>query len=157
MQGTVHQISISDGGAPKQSVPDAEVTPGGLVGDRQRFLKFHGGPERAVCLLGLDVIERLAGEGHPIAPGSVGENVTVAGFDWSAVDIGGVFAFGGGVELQVSSWAVPCKNIGHAFSDGGFVRLHAEKHPGRARAYCRVLTEGRIAAGEAVSWRPPGT
>ncbi len=153
MQGTVQQLSISDGGAPKSAVASVEVTPGGLLGDRQRYRKYHGGPERAVCLLGLDVITRLAGEGHPIVPGSVGENVTLAGLDWSRVQLGGVFAFDGGVELEVTSWAAPCSNIGHAFSDGGFARLHAEQHPGSARAYCRVLTPGTLRADEGVTWR----
>src|SRR6266508_2701810 len=66
--GTVHQISVSGGGVPKLPVPEAEITANGVSGDRQRDLRVHGGPERAVCLFSLDVIERLRAEGHPIAP-----------------------------------------------------------------------------------------
>ena len=51
----------------------------GLEGDRQRDLRFHGGPLRAVSLYSLELIEALQAEGHPIAPGAMGENLTMAG------------------------------------------------------------------------------
>ncbi len=73
----VHQISVSDGGVPKLPVLEATVSDKGVDGDRQRNLKFHGGPDRAVCLYSLELIERLQDEGHPIDPGSSGENLTV--------------------------------------------------------------------------------
>src|SRR5262245_43275719 len=75
--GSVYQVNISSGGVPKCAVPEADITVGGVSGDRQRDPFNHGGPERAVCLFSLDVIERLRAEGHPIAPGTVGENITV--------------------------------------------------------------------------------
>ena len=68
--GSIHRINVSDGGVPKLPVERAEVTAEGLTTDRQAHPKFHGGPERAVCLLGLDAIERLQAEGHPIEPGT---------------------------------------------------------------------------------------
>src|SRR3712207_3923787 len=83
--GVVHQINVSNGGVPKLPVPEAAVTVDGVGGDRQRDLRVHGGPFRAVCLFSLEVIERLRAEGHPIAPGTVGENVTVGGLDWTLV------------------------------------------------------------------------
>lgn len=55
----VHQINLSDGGVPKLPVWEASVGKEGLSGDRQRNLKFHGGPDRAVCLYSLELIERL--------------------------------------------------------------------------------------------------
>ena len=75
----VHQVSLSDGGVPKRAVPAAQVTVEGLTGDRQRNRKIHGGPDRAVCLYSLDVIEALRAEGHTIGPGSAGDNLTIAG------------------------------------------------------------------------------
>ena len=62
----VHQISISGGGVPKGAVPEAEVRAGGIDGDRQATPKIHGGPDRAVCLFSLEVIQALQAEGHPI-------------------------------------------------------------------------------------------
>jgi MOSC domain-containing protein YiiM len=77
--GTIIQISVSQGGVPKLAVPQAHVTPLGLEGDRQAHPEIHGGPNRAVCLWSLEVITALQQEGHPIAPGCAGENITLAG------------------------------------------------------------------------------
>ncbi len=77
--GSLHQISVSDGGVPNRPVPEAKITVDGVSGDRQRSPKIHGGRDRAVCLFSLEVIEALRAEGHPIEPGCTGENVTLAG------------------------------------------------------------------------------
>lgn len=146
----VHQISISDGGVPKSAVPSADVSATGLAGDRQRDLRHHGGPDRAVCLLAVEIIERLAAEGHPIAPGSTGENLTLAGLDWDTVDLGTRLHFAGGVVLEITSWAVPCRNIAGSFADGRIERLHARAKPRNSRAYARVVRPGTVATGESV-------
>ena len=57
MAGTIVQVSISRGGVPKLPVLEAEIGEQGLAGDRQRDLRNHGGPERAVCL---EAAERIA-------------------------------------------------------------------------------------------------
>ena len=61
----VFQINISDGGVPKLPVQSVEVTADGLAGDRQRNLKYHGGPDRAVCLYSLERLLALQDQGHP--------------------------------------------------------------------------------------------
>ena len=58
-----------------------------LERDRQRNPRIHGGLERAICLFSLEVIEALQAEGHPIVPGSTGENVTLAGLNWFTVKL----------------------------------------------------------------------
>jgi MOSC domain-containing protein YiiM len=45
--GRVESINASRGGVPKQSMSEALITEAGLDGDRQRDLRFHGGPDRA--------------------------------------------------------------------------------------------------------------
>jgi MOSC domain-containing protein YiiM len=77
------QISLSPGGVPKRAVPSARVTTLGLEGDVQRDREHHGGPERAFCLFSQERIRALQAEGHPVTPGSIGENVTLEGLDWS--------------------------------------------------------------------------
>lgn len=154
-EGRVASINISDGGVPKTPVPDAEVTADGLVGDRQRDTTHHGGPERAVCLYGLDVIRRLQAEGHPIGPGGAGENLTIDGLDWALVREGSRFRFAGGVELEVASFTPPCKTIRDCFLDQRFERILQKTHPGESRVYARVLTPGRVGAGEAVRLEGP--
>lgn len=64
--GTIAQINVSQGGVPKVAVVQAHVTAVGVGGDRQKNLKYHGGPDRAVCLWSLEIIETLCQEGHPI-------------------------------------------------------------------------------------------
>jgi len=78
----LHQINVSDGGVPKRPVLEAVISKTGVAGDRQRNLKVHGGPDRAVCLFSLQLLERLQDEGHPIEAGYSGENLTLTGLDW---------------------------------------------------------------------------
>ena len=150
MSARVHQLSVSDGGVPKLAVPAAAVTPQGLAGDRQRNRRFHGGPKRAVCLFALEEIERLRAEGHPIAPGTTGENVTVAGLPWERVRPGARLALGDEVVLEVTSYTAPCKNIIPSFRDGDFTRISQKLHPGESRVYARVLRPGLLRTGDPV-------
>ncbi len=73
--GRIFQINVSNGGVPKFARQQAELTPLGLVGDRQEETDVHGGPERALCLFSLERILALQAEAHPIFPGAIGENL----------------------------------------------------------------------------------
>lgn len=139
---------------PKRPVPEAVVTTNGLRGDMQGDLRYHGGPERAVSLFSLDVVERLRAEGHPISPGSAGENVTVAGLDWGLVVPGARLEFEGGVVLEVTRYCTPCGKIRASFEDGKIHRINQEDHPGESRVYARVIAEGTVRAGEALKVVP---
>ncbi|HEX8178613.1 MAG TPA: MOSC domain-containing protein [Pyrinomonadaceae bacterium] len=154
MQGYVYQLNCSDGGVPKRAVAAAELTPTGLVGDRQAHPRFHGGPERALCLYALERIEALRAEGHPIYPGSVGENVTIAGLDWAQLAPGVRLALGDEVVIQITKPASPCNSIAGSFVGGEFKRIAQKLHPGEARLYARVLRTGRLAAGQTVRLLP---
>ncbi len=150
MQGRIHQLSCSQGGVPKTPVPDAFLTETGLVGDKVAFPKFHGGPERALCLYSLERILQLQQEGHPIFPGSVGENVTIEGLDWARLAPGVRLALGDEVIVEISSYTTPCKTIRASFIDNHFERISQKKHPGDSRLYARVLKTGRLAVGQDV-------
>jgi MOSC domain-containing protein YiiM len=148
--GRVVQINVSRGGVPKLPVPAARIAREGVEGDGQADRRHHGGPERAVSLWALEVIEALRGEGHPVEPGGAGENLTLSGLDWSAVRPGARLRLAGGVELEVTAFAAPCKTIEGCFAAGDFERISDKRHAGSSRVYCRVLHEGRVAPGEAV-------
>lgn len=154
-EGRVHRLNVSGGGVPKTRVAGARVTREGIAGDVQGDRRYHGGPERAVSLFSLEVIERLRGEGHPIAPGSAGENVTLAGLDWGRVVPGARLVFEGGVVLEVASYCVPCGKIRASFARGEVRRIDQRDHPGESRAYARVVTEGPLREGEAVRLEAP--
>ncbi len=148
LTGRVVQINISSGGVPKLPVPTGEVTMVGLEGDRQRNLKFHGGPDRALCLWSLDVIELLRQEGHPIVPGSAGENFTLAGLDWASLAPGSQIQLGDQVQLEITDYAPPCRTIMRWFSDRRFSRISQKHYPGSSRLYARVLQGGLVSTGD---------
>ena len=146
----LHQISVSNGGVPKRAVPHARVTKDGVEGDRQRNREAHGGPDRAVCLYSLEVIEALRKEGHSIAPGSAGENFTLAGLDWKHIGPGTRLRIGDEVHLEVVSYTAPCTHNRCWFKDEDFSRMSQKKHPGWSRVYARVLSEGTVRQGDPV-------
>ncbi len=153
MSGRVHQISVSSGGVPKVALRQARVTSDGVEGDWQQDRKHHGGPDRAVCLFSSEVIQRLRGEGHPIGPGTTGENLTVIGIDWARVVPGTRLVVGESedrVQLEVVSYAAPCSTIRNSFKGLDSTRIKQEEHPGESRVYARVVKEGMVRAGDGV-------
>ena len=150
----IHSLNISNGGVPKLAIERCEVRVRGLAGDRQRDRRYHGGPDRAVSLYSLELIEALTAEGHAIAPGALGENLTVAGADWSRMTPGLVLE-AGKVMLELTSYAAPCANLRRYFSDGRFARVSEKLHPGWSRLYARVLREGALEVGDALRVRSP--
>jgi len=141
------QLSVSAGGVPKHAIEQARVTWLGLAGDVQKHAKIHGGPDRALCLFSLEVIERLRAEGHPIAPGTTGDNVTIRGIDWAGVAIGARLALGDEVVVEITGLTDPCKQIAGSFADRNFRRILAH---GDSRLYARVLREGALRVGDPV-------
>lgn len=151
MTARVVRIGVAPrGGVPKPEVPSAEVTRDGIAGNAVAHPKIHGGPDRAVCLWSEECILALQSEGHPVAPGAAGENLTIAGIDWAAVRPGLVLAIGDRVRLEVTTPAAPCKQIAAAFAGGDSSRIDQRRHPGWSRWYARVLAPGTIQAGDAV-------
>jgi MOSC domain-containing protein YiiM/GNAT superfamily N-acetyltransferase len=153
--GRVLHVNVSDGGVPKLPVASARVTTTGVQGDRQRERTLHGGPHRAVSILGIEAIRRVAAEGHPIAPGTTGENLTVEGFDISALPVGTRLAIGHEVLLELSSPTDPCRTIRDSFIGGRFGRLGVASHPRDSRMYARVLREGVVRAGDPIALSAP--
>ncbi|MFL6253465.1 MAG: MOSC domain-containing protein [Pyrinomonadaceae bacterium] len=151
MEGRIFQLNVSDGGVPKLAVREAVLTQGGLEGDRQQDLRYHGGPKRALCLFALERVLELQAEGHPIFPGSVGENLTVVGLDWSRLAPGARLALGAEAIVEITSYTAPCKTIRDSFRKGDFKRISQKIQPGHSRLYARVLRPGRIAVGQPVT------
>lgn len=146
----VHQINTSDGGVPKRPVLEAKITEGGIDGDRQRNLDVHGGPERAICLFSLELIERLQDEGHSIDAGFSGENLTLAGLDWDHLHPGMHLSIGPDVQLELTSYCAPCELNGQWFRNGAFKRISQKKNPGWSRLYAKVLHGGIVRPGDTV-------
>lgn len=154
--GTVLQVNVSPGGVPKLPVERAWVGPFGLEGDKHREFTVHGGPHRAVCLFGMEVIERLQAEGHPIVAGGAGENLTTWGIEWSLLPIGAIVRVGDEVVLEVSSSTTPCATQTRNFNDGNFNRILIDRYPSDSRMYSRVIREGNVAPGDPITVTAPG-
>ena len=152
--GRIVQISVSPGGVPKRPVESADVTAGGVAGDAQRDLEHHGGPDRALCLFPMELIRTLQAEGHPIAPGQIGENLSVEGLDWDTVAPGVRLLRGEDVLVEVTRYTSPCGNIRAAFTGGNYARVSQKRHPGASRVYARVLRTGAIRRGDPVRLLP---
>jgi MOSC domain-containing protein YiiM len=150
VEGRIFQLNVSDGGVPKLAVREAVLTQGGLEGDRQRDLRYHGGPERALCLFALERVLELQAEGHPIFPGSTGENLTVVGLDWPRLKPGARLALGAEALVEITSYTSPCKTLVASFTGGDFKRISQKVHPGDSRLYARVLRPGRLAVGQSI-------
>lgn len=155
MTASIVQLSVSKGGVPKLPVERAQATREGLEGDHQNDRAHHGGPERALCLYSLERIKALRAEGHPISPGSAGENVTITGLDWSRLQPGVRLRLGEDVEVEVTTHTTPCKTIRESFLDGEFTRISQKLHPGDSRVYARVLREGPLSSGASVKVLDP--
>ena len=154
-EGRIAQISVSAGGVPKRAVEAGTVTALGLEGDAHDY-KDHGGPDRALCLFALERIHELQAEGHTVAPGAMGENVTIEGLDWSRVAPGVRLALGGAVLVEVTRYTSPCFKIAPLFRGRDFARVSQKSHPGSSRVYGRVLRTGAVRAGDPVRLLVPG-
>lgn len=127
----------------------------GLAGDAQGDRRVHGGPEKAVHYFPAEHYERLAtlvAAAGPalvdiLKPGVLGENLSGSGLTEATVCIGDVFAVGT-CRLQVSQPRQPCWKINHKLGHPPMSRLIADE--GCTGWYFRVLTEGVIAAGDAI-------
>src|SRR5436189_5440005 len=154
MQGRVHQVNLSPGGVPKLPVEAARIGREGLDGDAHHHAHVHGGPHRAVCLMALEAIERVRADGHPIAPGAVGENLTTAGLELATLPVGTRLAIGDEVMLEISSPANPCDVIKRVFTGGKSGRISILLHPTDSRMYAGVLAEGVVRPGDAIRVLP---
>ncbi len=152
MAGTarIFQLNVSRGGVPKRPVAEAHVDAGGMEGDRQADRRIHGGPDRALCLFAVEVLATLRAEGHPIAPGCAGENITTEGLDWRLVVPGARLRLGSEAEIEITSYTTPCWKNARWFRDGDPDRMRQEQHPGESRVYARVLRPGLLRTGDPI-------
>ena len=136
------------------------VGPLGLAGDEQADPSVHGGLAKAVYLYPhrhytfWQTVRAQAGAapwGEPLAPGALGENLTVAGIDETSLWIGDRLRLPGCV-LAVSEPRFPCAKLGAALGFAQAVRLMVQS--GWCGAYLAVLEPGDVGAGDAITVEP---
>jgi MOSC domain-containing protein YiiM len=95
---------------PKLPVLFAKVTPAGLEGDRQLNKKYHGGPDRAVCLFSTELYDRLRTYDIDLPPGAVGENFTTTGLDLQKLKKGDQLQVGQCI-IEITNVRIPCASL----------------------------------------------
>ncbi len=151
MTGRILQLSIKpetpgEFGLPKRAVSELRVTARGAEGDynHYRTRTLGGDPDQAILVVTKEVLDRLRTEGWPVAPGDLGENITLAGVAESSLVPGTRLALGD-VHLEITKRCEPC------------TELHSLPYVGKARGaefvksmvdrrgwYARVLAEGAL-------------
>ena len=144
MTGRLVQVNVSHGGMPKLAVPSSVVTVDGLAGDWQLNRKYHGGPDRAVCLFSTELYDRLR-DGYDIdlAAGTIGENFTTAGVDLDAMAVGSRLRVGACV-VEVTGVRVPCRSL-HKWTPKLMAAIK-----GHSGWVCRVAEPGTVWPGDVV-------
>jgi MOSC domain-containing protein YiiM len=146
--GIVAGLFANDGGVGKLPIPEAKIGYRGVAGDRQLTRFHHGRVSQALCLWSDEVVRALQAEGHPIAPGSAGENISIAGLSWPDLRTGMRVGIGDDVLIEVSGYALPCKKNAGWFVGGDFRRMDPDLHPGWSRLYASVLRDGVVRVGD---------
>ncbi|ALG05831.1 sulfurase [Kibdelosporangium phytohabitans] len=120
-----------------------------LVGDEVCDLRHHGGNDQAVYAYAREDLEDWSTYlERPLTPGSFGENLTTTGLDITGALIGERWQIGDQVVLEVATARVPCRTFATWLETRGWVRTFTAKAvPG---AYLRVITPGRLRAGDPI-------
>ena len=150
MHGTLVQVNVSAGGMPKLPVLAARVTRAGIEGDRQRNRKYHGGPDRAVCLYSEELYAWLREQGVHVPAGSVGENVTTRGIDLQRLSKGDRLRVGAECVIELTDVRVPCSQLKKWDVD------LPELIVGRSGWVAKVVEEGVVRADDVIELIPRG-
>jgi len=126
-----------------------KVTKLGLENDAIVSKRHHGGADQAVYVYGMADYEWWSKElGKDIAPGTFGDNLTISGLESAQLNIGDYLHIGE-VTLQVTAPRIPCSTFAARMDDPLWVKKF--RHAERPGLYCRVIREGFVRKGEAVS------
>lgn len=129
---------------PKLPILFANVTVEGVEGDWQNNRKYHGGPDRAVCVYSVELYDHLRACDIDLPPGSVGENFTTAGVDLLSLQPGARLRVGEELVIELTEIREPCRNLN---------KLHPEllrQMKGRSGWVAKVVTAGRVKPGDAI-------
>lgn len=130
----------------------------GVEGDRQRNLRVHGGPDKAVLMISAEFVDELGARGYPVVYGSLGENFTVSGLDRAMWRSGQRYRIGSDATIELTTLRAPCLNL-DVYGPG----IQGEIYDLRCKArdvnspkwanggfYARVVRPGLVIAGMAV-------
>lgn len=113
---------------------------------------------RQVHLIQRELFDELAVEGHEVAPGELGENVTTAGIDLLGLPRGTRIRLGDSAEVELTGLRNPCVQIDR-FQPGLMKRLIRRDRDGgtlrRAGVMAVVLDGGVVRPGDRIAIELP--
>jgi ferredoxin-NADP reductase/MOSC domain-containing protein YiiM len=120
-----------------------------IDGDGQGDLAGHGGEQRAVMVYQTEAYDYWTSyfRRDDLRPGHFGENFTVDGLNDREVCIGDRYRIGE-AEFEVTQPRVTCFRVGMRLGEPEMPSLLVSHH--RPGFYFRVLTEGRVQAGDEI-------
>lgn len=134
---------------------DGDAHAGATVRRRSRFRgTWTEVNMRQVHLLQRELFDELAVEGHEVAPGELGENVTTQGLDLLALPLGTRIRLGDSAEVELTGLRNPCVQI-ERFQSGLMKRLIRRDRAGvthrRAGVMAIVVEGGVVRPGDAIT------
>ena len=126
----------------KQKTEEAILKKEGFLGDGVADLRYHGGPDRAVCVYPYEHYSLWEKEfKKPLPPSNFGENLTVTNMLEKDVHIGDIFRLGEAV-IQITQGRVPCSTITKRTNNPFLLKRMVQT--GFTGYLCRVLEEGMV-------------
>jgi MOSC domain-containing protein YiiM len=120
----------------------------GPIGDIVMDRVHHGGVDQAVYAYAFEDLRAWSDElKRELSPGAFGENLTLEGLDVTGSVIGAIWVIGD-ARLQVRSHRTPCSTFQAWMGEPHWVKRFTEH--GAPGAYLKVLTPGRVRAGDSV-------
>jgi len=152
MTAILVQVNVSGGGMPKTPVLFGRVTLAGVDGDWQKNRKYHGGPDRAICIYSEELYAWLREQGIDVGNGAVGENFTTRGLNLQQLEPGDRLHIGGddGCVVEITKVRIPCSQLKKWDTD------LPELIVGRSGWMAKVVKEGTVRPGDEISVQQAG-
>ena len=125
------------------------IGPDAVAGDTISDKKHHGGADQVVYAYSSDDYAWWSVQlGRELAPGTFGDNLTIEGLP-TDMNVGDRLLIGE-VLLEATAPRIPCATLAAQMQDSGFgMAFRQAERPG---IYFRVLNEGEVSAGDAVTY-----
>lgn len=153
LSGRVRPFARGQGSAISKALLSGKVriTRSGIVGDEQADAVHHGGPDKALHHYPFEHYERWRGESDHADlrdAGTFGENISSVGLTEDDVCIGDRLRLGSAL-VEISQARKPCWKQGDRLDWTQLPSLMV--HEGRSGWYYRVIEEGEVEAGDALT------
>lgn len=149
----VESIEVADPGPKRVGARGAGFS--GVEGDFIGSGKHHGGSGQAVYAVAREELDHWGHElGRELPSGMFGENLTTAGLDVDAAEVGDVWRVGT-ATLRASGPRIPCATFATRMGEPHWVKRFADRN--RAGVYLAVDEPGRIGVGDAIEVERSGS